>query len=57
MIRDDHGEAMGEEGHQKFIDLHTAGKLLRPDQPGAVIANLALRAPNELSGQYLRYRI
>jgi len=54
-IRDRHGEAMGEESHKKFTGLHIAGKLLRPDQPGAVIANLVVRGERELSGKYISW--
>ncbi|KAF8476118.1 short-chain dehydrogenase [Kalaharituber pfeilii] len=53
-IRERHSNAMGDV-HQRFINLHTTGKLLRPEQPGTVIANLALKASNELSGKFLSW--
>lgn len=39
---------------EKFGNLHTEGKLLRPEQPGNVVARLALNASKELSGRFLR---
>ena len=53
-IRDRHVEVMDEKDKAKFIGLHEDGKLLRPEQPGYVIAKLALDAPKNLSGQFLR---
>ncbi|KAI9805521.1 MAG: hypothetical protein M1825_000772 [Sarcosagium campestre] len=38
----------------KFAKLHAEGKLLRPEQPGHVMARLVLDAGSELSGKYLR---
>lgn len=53
-IREKHAEAMGAESHKKFTIMHENKHLLRPEQPGAVIANLAMRATKELSGGYYR---
>ena len=53
-IRELHGEAMGE-GWKKFEELHKDGKLLRPEQPGHVIAKLAVGAPKELSGKFVSW--
>lgn len=39
---------------EKFRGLFESGKLLRPEQPGHVIARLALGAEKELSGKFLR---
>lgn len=55
-IREKHAAAMGGT-HDKFMKLKATGKLLRPDQPGNVIAKLALKAPKDLSGQFLKYRL
>ncbi|KAH8154308.1 uncharacterized protein LAJ45_02076 [Morchella importuna] len=53
-IREKHAAAMGGT-HDKFMKLKATGKLLRPDQPGNVIAKLALKAPKDLSGQFLNW--
>ena len=39
----------------RFIDLHATGKLLRPEQPGEVIAGLVVNAPPGLSGQFVSW--
>lgn len=52
-IREEHLGYMGTDA-QKFTSAHKDGKLLRPEQPGNVIAKLALDAPHDLSGQFLR---
>ncbi|KAL1661574.1 hypothetical protein GGG16DRAFT_110220 [Schizophyllum commune] len=46
---------MTEKGHQQFVQLQADGKLVRPEQPGHVIAGLALEAPHELSGQFVSW--
>ncbi|KAH6665137.1 hypothetical protein B0J14DRAFT_569248 [Halenospora varia] len=46
-----HAEVMDEKDVEKFKGLHEQGKLLRPDQPGNVIARLAVVAGRELSGK------
>jgi len=51
-IREKHGQAMGPV-HKGFLGLKESGKLLRPEQPGHVIARLALSAGQELSGKFL----
>lgn len=53
-IREEHAAAMGDEIHKVFVNYHKTGKLLKPDQPGAVIANLVLRGTKQLSGGYYR---
>ena len=45
---------MDNEDAAKFASLKRDGKLLRPDQPGHVMAKLALNAPKELSGKFLK---
>ena len=52
-VREKHARVMGE-GHEKFVELYKSGKLLKPEIPGAVVANLVLRGGRELSGKYLR---
>ncbi|KAJ3170237.1 hypothetical protein HDU88_008864 [Geranomyces variabilis] len=54
-IRTTGKEAMGDNNHGKFVDLHSSGKLLPADVPGTVIANLALEATKDLSGKFLSW--
>jgi NAD(P)-dependent dehydrogenase (short-subunit alcohol dehydrogenase family) len=54
-IREVHNEAMDKKDAQKFAELKSLDTLLKPEQPGNVIARLALRAPKELSGQFLSW--
>lgn len=53
-IREVHHESMSAEDMKKFKGLHADGKLLRPEQPGNVMARLALDAPRELGGKFVR---
>ncbi|KAF9362695.1 hypothetical protein BGX34_005673 [Mortierella sp. NVP85] len=41
--------------HADFIGFHTNKKLLHPDEPGHVIAALAVGGPSSLSGQFLSW--
>ncbi|KAK3820524.1 MAG: short-chain dehydrogenase [Linnemannia elongata] len=41
--------------HAQFVDLHTSKKLLHPDQPGHVIASLAVKAPSSISGKFFSW--
>ncbi|KAI5291365.1 hypothetical protein KEM54_005167 [Ascosphaera aggregata] len=47
-------EQMGEDG-QRLKDAFVQGKLLKPEQPGNVIADLALNATKEMSGQFFSW--
>jgi hypothetical protein len=49
-----HNSVMDNKDAEKFRSLHEEGKLLRPEQPGNVIAKLVLRAEKGLSGKFLR---
>lgn len=53
-IREVHADAMGD-GSEKFKKLHFSGQLLKPEQPGHVIAKLAVGAGKELSGKFLSW--
>lgn len=53
-IREVHGPRMQEQDVARFHKLHEEGGLLRPEQPGHVIAKLAVDGPKELSGRFLR---
>lgn len=54
-IRETHSSNMSKDEAAKFHELHKEGQLLRPEQPGHVIAKLSLEAPKELSGQFLSW--
>lgn len=54
-IREEHHERMSEKDHIKFANLKNEGELLRPEQPGHVIAKLALQGGSELSGKFLTW--
>lgn len=53
-IRETHNNSMDEADAARFAKLKSSGELLRPEQPGNVMARLAIDAPRELSGQFLR---
>lgn len=53
-IREKHSTFMDTHDATKFASLKSEGKLLKPEQPGHVIAKLAVDAPKELSGKFLR---
>ncbi|KAL9037321.1 MAG: hypothetical protein Q9180_003786 [Flavoplaca navasiana] len=52
-IRNVHSSLMDEKDVAKFQTLHQEGQLLKPEQPGYVIARLALDASRQLSGRFL----
>jgi NAD(P)-dependent dehydrogenase (short-subunit alcohol dehydrogenase family) len=52
-LREIHHTAMDQKDATKFAQLKANGELLRPDQPGNVIARLALDGNTELSGKFL----
>ncbi|KAK5137514.1 hypothetical protein LTR08_008493 [Meristemomyces frigidus] len=54
-IRETHHVAMDEKDAAKFKELKETGGLLRPEQPGHVMAKLVLDAPKELSGKFLNW--
>jgi NAD(P)-dependent dehydrogenase (short-subunit alcohol dehydrogenase family) len=54
-IREKHNKAMDKHDVEKFAGLPHNGGLLRPDQPGDVIAKLVLSAPHDLSGKFLSW--
>lgn len=53
-LRNQYAELMDPKDKVKFATLKENGKLLRPDQPGNVMARLALNAPAKFSGKFLR---
>jgi NAD(P)-dependent dehydrogenase (short-subunit alcohol dehydrogenase family) len=56
-LREIHHEAMDKQDAEKFATLKSSGKLLRPEQPGHVMAKLAVGAGKELSGKFLKWVI
>lgn len=52
-IREVHSSSMDEKDNAKFRGLHEEGKLVKPEQPGHVIAKLAINAPKVFSGMFL----
>lgn len=52
-IREVHTAVMLGKDSEKFLGLHQAGQLLRPDQPGHMMAQMVLDPPKELSGKYV----
>ncbi|KAF2738183.1 short chain dehydrogenase-like protein [Polyplosphaeria fusca] len=54
-IREIHRSAMSEKDVAKYVGLKKDGGLLKPEQPGHVIAKLAVSAPKELSGRFLNW--
>lgn len=52
-VRDVHSSLMDEKDAQKFLSLLKDGGLLKPEQPGNVMARLVLNPPKELSGEFL----
>jgi NAD(P)-dependent dehydrogenase (short-subunit alcohol dehydrogenase family) len=49
-----HAHIMDAKDAEKFKTLHETGRSLKPEQPGHVIARLAVNAEKELSGKFLR---
>ena len=54
-IRDVHHANMDAKDAAKFKELKETGGLLKPEQPGNVMARLALDAPKDLSGKFLSW--
>lgn len=54
-IRELGGGSMAAGDHSSFIDEHSRGKLLKPEQPGSVIAHLVVSATKDFNGKHLRY--
>lgn len=52
-LREDHKTSLEPQVYAKFATVHKDGKLLKPEQPGHVMAKLVLDAPRELTGKFL----
>ncbi|KAF1987193.1 NAD(P)-binding protein [Aulographum hederae CBS 113979] len=54
-LREIHHENMDKKDADKFAELKRSGGLLKPEQPGHVIAKLVLDAPRRLSGRFVSW--
>jgi NAD(P)-dependent dehydrogenase (short-subunit alcohol dehydrogenase family) len=54
-IREKHNKEMDETDAARFAELKASGGLLKPEQPGHVMAKMVLEAPRELSGKFLSW--
>ncbi|KAH8999095.1 short-chain dehydrogenase [Lactarius akahatsu] len=54
-IRESGGLHMAHDVHQSFVREKREGLLLKPEQPGYVIAALSLHAPESLSGEFVNW--
>jgi len=54
-LREFGGLHMANDFHQSLIREKTEGRLLKPEQPGYVIAALSLHAPESLSGEFVNW--
>ena len=54
-IREVHGTTMREADREKYMNAKTKGFLLRPEQPGNVLAKMALGVPHDLSGSFVSW--
>ncbi|GAB1729634.1 hypothetical protein NU195Hw_g861t1 [Hortaea werneckii] len=54
-IREKHNTAMFEKDAARFKELKETGGLLKPEQPGHVMAKLVLNPPKELNGKFLSW--
>ncbi|ODH24408.1 hypothetical protein ACO22_05323 [Paracoccidioides brasiliensis] len=56
-LRAKHIDVLGPVQGKRFVDAYKEGKLLKPEQPGHVIAKLVLDAPHALSGKFLTWNV
>ena len=56
-LREVHSISMLEQDADRFHTLHKEGGLLRPEQPGQIMARMVLDAPTKLNGRFLRYKV
>ena len=53
-LREVHASKMAEKDNVKFREAHQNQTMLKPEQPGNVMAKLVLDPDQNLNGQYLR---
>jgi len=54
-LREVHHDKLDKKDQEKFMNAKADNTLLRPEQPGNVLARLALGASRDLSGQFLSW--
>lgn len=54
-LREFGGLHMANDFHQSLVREKREGRLLKPEQPGYVIAALSLHAPESLSGEFVNW--
>lgn len=54
-LREVHTSKMRSEDAARFHNFHKDGELLKPEQPGNVMARMVLNPPKQLSGKFTRY--
>ncbi|KAK5107797.1 hypothetical protein LTR62_000665 [Meristemomyces frigidus] len=54
-IREVHHERMETKDKQKFAELKSSGSLLKPEQPGDVVAACVVAPPRDLSGKFMSW--
>ncbi|KAI1494601.1 hypothetical protein F5X96DRAFT_616799 [Biscogniauxia mediterranea] len=54
-IREEGKQGMAPAVHDSFVKEYETGRLLHPDEPGTVIAKLAVGATSDLSGKHYRW--
>ena len=50
-----HFPKMENEDAERFRRMNKEGKMLRPEQPGNIMARLVLEAPSDLNGKFVKY--
>ncbi|KAK3171779.1 hypothetical protein OEA41_003863 [Lepraria neglecta] len=53
-LREVHSSIMAKKDNDKFLGLHREGKLLKPSDPGDLMAKMVLDPPRELNGKFIR---
>ena len=53
-LREVHSAVMAKKDNEKFMGLYESNQLLRPEQPGHVMAKMALDPPKSMSGKYVK---
>ncbi|KAF3939644.1 hypothetical protein ABW19_dt0203897 [Dactylella cylindrospora] len=54
-LREVHHKVMKSEEHAKFVNLKNSGNIVKPEDVGAVLGNLAIKADKSLSGKFINW--
>ncbi|KAF3927547.1 hypothetical protein AA313_de0204068 [Arthrobotrys entomopaga] len=54
-LREVHGKVMKPEEYAKFLNLKKSGTIVKPEDVGPVLGNLAMKAEKSLSGKYFNW--